>query len=130
MSDPVYPAVAGLRDSLAAHHTPTLNALKPAVASLASGPNAAKSASAVQQAEATAIEFEAAMLTSFVEPMLPSEDSLVWGGTGSSAWRGLFAQEVAAELARAGGIGLADMIRPSLLEQASEQASPFKNGDA
>ena len=78
-------------------------------------------------AEATAVEFEAAMLTSFIEPMLPSEESPVWGGTGASAWRGLFAQEVAAELARAGGIGLAEVVSPALMERATVE--PALNTD-
>lgn len=64
--------------------------------------------------DALATQFEAAMLTSFVEPLLPAEDSEMWGGPSGSLWRGLFAQEIAAEIAEAGGVGLADMVRPVL----------------
>lgn len=71
------------------------------------------------RADAAAVEFEAAMLTSFIEPLLPDADSTIWGGTGASAWRGLFAQEVAAELARAGGLGIAEAVRPALTSAAA-----------
>lgn len=54
-------------------------------------------------------EFEAAMLTPLVEAMLPPEDAAVWG-EGGGMWRGLFAAELGAGIARAGGIGLAAMV--------------------
>lgn len=94
----------------------------PVAAADGAAKDGALAAARLARAEAAAVEFEAAMLTSFVEPMLPSEDNEVWGGTGAHAWRGLFARELAAEMAAAGGIGLADLVRPSLVAAASGTA--------
>jgi hypothetical protein len=54
--------------------------------------------------------FEAAMLSPLVKAMLPPEDSAVWGGSGGSTWRSFYARELAAEIARSGGIGIADIV--------------------
>lgn len=121
MPDPLAP-VAGLSDLRAAAARP-LNPLHAELSPLSRAP-APSGEAARARAEATAVAFEAAMLTSFVEPMLPGADSAVWGGTGANAWRGLFAQEIAAEIARAGGIGLADTVRPVLLQSASASPAP------
>lgn len=61
-------------------------------------------------------DFEAAMLAPLMEAMLPDERSAFWGGGGGRAWRGLFAQEIAAEIARAGGIGLAGAVDDVIAE--------------
>ncbi len=63
--------------------------------------------------------FEASVLQPMLAAMLPPEDSAAWGGgTGSSAWRGLFAEAVAAELARGGGIGIAGPVDAALADRA------------
>jgi Rod binding domain-containing protein len=77
----------------------------------------------VQPAEVAALgrEFEAAMLTPLVESMMPSGENAVWGERGA-IWRGLFAQEVAAEIARAGGVGIADMAARAMARNEGDAA--------
>jgi len=57
-------------------------------------------------------QFEGFVLRSFVESMLPSEASSYFGeGTAGDVWRSMMAEEIGNELARNGGIGIADSIR-------------------
>jgi hypothetical protein len=88
-------------------------------------------AAALRAARARAPEspgeaFEAAMLVPFVAAMLPPEDSEIWGGTGGAMWRGLFADALAADVARAGGIGLAGMVDRTI---AAHTDPTTKDGD-
>lgn len=54
--------------------------------------------------------FEAMVLGQMVETILPDAESVFGGGSAGSIWKGFLAQEIGAELARAGGIGIADMV--------------------
>lgn len=65
-------------------------------------------------------QFEAMTLQKFVEAILPAR-SEAWFGKGfaGDTWKSFLAQQVAAELARAGGIGIARMI---------ERAHPGEGG--
>ncbi|MEF2550832.1 rod-binding protein [Aurantimonas sp. A2-1-M11] len=57
-------------------------------------------------------QFEGFVLRSFVESMLPSEASSYFGeGTAGEVWRSMMAEEIGNELAKNGGIGIADSIR-------------------
>ncbi|MFT0893126.1 rod-binding protein [Pseudochelatococcus sp. G4_1912] len=65
-------------------------------------------------------QFEALTLQKFVEAMLPKESSSWYGdGFAGDTWKSMLAQQVAAELARGGGIGIARML---------EHAHPAKEG--
>jgi hypothetical protein len=56
--------------------------------------------------------FEAMALSTFVESMLPSRGDAVFGeGTSGRIWKGMMAEKIAAQLAEAGGIGIADQMR-------------------
>ncbi|WP_416186596.1 rod-binding protein [Fulvimarina uroteuthidis] len=56
-------------------------------------------------------QFEAFALRSFVESMLPSEATNFFGaGTAGNIWRSMMAEQLGNQLARGGGIGIADMI--------------------
>ncbi|KQT45163.1 hypothetical protein ASG43_12785 [Aureimonas sp. Leaf454] len=56
-------------------------------------------------------QFESFMLRSFVEEMLPSENSAFFGdGTAGNIWKSMLAERIGEEMAAAGGIGIAEMI--------------------
>ncbi len=56
-------------------------------------------------------QFEGFVLQSFVEHMLPKEDSTYFGeGTAGAIWRSMLAERIGAEMAESGGIGVAEMI--------------------
>lgn len=56
-------------------------------------------------------QFEGFVLRSFVESMLPSGDSEFFGkGTAGDIWRSMLAEHIGNEIAKGGGIGIADMI--------------------
>lgn len=52
--------------------------------------------------------FEAMALASFVETMLPSQaDTFFGGGTAGQVWRSMLAEQIARQMADAGGLGIA-----------------------
>lgn len=56
------------------------------------------------------LQFEAFVLQSFIEPMLPSSEGVYGGGTAGSFWKSMLAEKLAAEMAKSGGIGIAKHI--------------------
>lgn len=58
-------------------------------------------------------QFEAFVLQTFVQAMLPEDGEAVFGrGTAGSVWKSMLAEHIAGELARSGGIGIADSLAP------------------
>jgi peptidoglycan hydrolase FlgJ len=56
-------------------------------------------------------EFEAFVLQSFVETMLPKDAESVFGsGTAGDVWKGMLAEKIGAEIAQSGGIGIAEQL--------------------
>lgn len=57
------------------------------------------------------VKFEAMVLQTFVERMLPQDAENVYGsGLSGQMWKSFMAQEMATEIAKRGGIGIADRI--------------------
>ncbi len=57
------------------------------------------------------VKFEAMVLQSFVQSMLPNEAEQVYGqGVAGEMWKSLMAQEIAGTMAARGGIGIADRV--------------------
>lgn len=57
------------------------------------------------------MRFEALVLESFMQSMLPAENDAVFGGgLSGEMWRGLLAQQLGETLAKRGGIGIAERI--------------------
>lgn len=55
--------------------------------------------------------FEAMIMSTFVESMLPKSSEAVFGsGSAGEIWRSMFAQQIALQIANAGGIGIADQL--------------------
>ncbi len=56
-------------------------------------------------------QFEAVVLRSFVESMMPAKNEVAFGkGTAGQIWKGLLADEIGQAVARAGGIGIAKQV--------------------
>jgi Rod binding domain-containing protein len=59
-------------------------------------------------------QFEAVMLRSMVEDMLPKDSSAIYGeGTAGNIWRSMQADFISQELSKAGGVGIAKMLNKS-----------------
>lgn len=57
------------------------------------------------------VEFEAMVLQTFLESMLPKDSESVYGaGLAGDMWKSLMAQEMSRAMADAGGIGIADRV--------------------
>jgi hypothetical protein len=56
-------------------------------------------------------QFEAVVLRSFVESMMPPKSEAVFGrGTAGQIWKGLLADEIGSAMARSGGLGIAKQV--------------------
>ena len=65
------------------------------------------------------------MLSPMIAAILPPEDSSVWGGNAGKLWRGLYADEIAAATAWAGGVGIAALIDAAV----ASRSEPTQGGD-
>lgn len=78
------------------------------------------------------VQFEALLLQNMIEAMMPENAEAVFGsGTAGNVWKSMLAEKVAAEIARAGPLGIAKEIAAA--EKTSADAvSPTKTkaGDA
>lgn len=69
------------------------------------------------------VEFEAFVLQSFIEAMLPKNAESVFGsGTAGGIWKSMLAEKLGAELARSGGIGIAQTIAASKAASGPDNA--------
>lgn len=77
---------------------------------------------AASKAKSPGEEFEAMILTQFVETMLPDDAEMVFGkGSAGEIWKSMLAEQVATQLAASGGVGIADMIEDSLNQAKPNQ---------
>lgn len=78
-------------------------------------------------------KFEGFILQSFVESMLPKDSEALFGaGTAGEIWRSMLAEGLASQLAKTGGIGIADMLSNTGPESAetAEAAETAERADA
>ena len=98
----------------------------PFVAALESVPaprsGVAPGAAAPSHAPSVGTAFEAATLTTFISHLLPSDDSLVWGGSAGKLWRGVFAEHLATEVAESGGVGIAEILDRMIAERIGDRS--------
>jgi len=70
-------------------------------------------------------KFEAMMLQSFLQSMLPTESEAVYGeGLAGDMWRSMLAEQIAGVMAERGGIGVADRILTGHYDRMANAASP------
>lgn len=72
-----------------------------------------------------AVELEGVFLNTLVSEMFKGleTDSMFGGGYAEETWRGMMSEQYAAEMAKAGGIGIADQMVAALIE--TQQAMPM-----
>ncbi|MCG6121767.1 MAG: rod-binding protein [Microvirga sp.] len=76
-------------------------------------------------------QFEAFVLRNFVETMLPDDSSAAFGsGTAGDIWKGMLADKIADEMARAGGIGIAEQLARSHPDGGAERGERRSGDDA
>jgi len=63
-----------------------------------------------KQVPETYRKFEAMVLQNFIKTMLPESDEIYGKGSSGEIWRGMMAEQIANEIAREGGIGIADKL--------------------
>jgi len=132
------PVMATARDTLGGLGGPGGLGLRGALAAggslgtpAASGVGAAGNAGAAKdvraKARAQAEDFEAVFLNSMFSEMMTGIDGEgpFGGGTGVSVWRSFLTEEYAKSYAKAGGIGLADDVYRSLIQQQEASLKPI-----
>ncbi|MCB8823464.1 rod-binding protein [Microvirga rosea] len=71
-------------------------------------------------------QFEAFVLQSFIESMLPKDADATFGkGTAGGVWRSMLAEQIGAQVAKAGGIGIASKLLAGKV--ADKGNSPLKS---
>lgn len=71
-------------------------------------------------------QFEAFVLQSFIQSIMPKEASSVFGeGTAGEVWKSMLAEKIAMQVAEAGGVGIAKVIGPG---KAGESVQPSEEG--
>jgi hypothetical protein len=71
-------------------------------------------------------DFEAFVLQSFIAEMLPKDAQGIYGqGVAGEMWRGILAQQLGKEIARAGGIGIAKAISKAHPAAARRRPDPM-----
>lgn len=69
------------------------------------------------------VQFEAYVLQSFIQSILPQNATEVFGeGTAGEVWKSMLAEKMAMQMAQSGGIGIAKMIAPKRDADASAPA--------
>jgi hypothetical protein len=69
-------------------------------------------------------KYEAFVLSSFVETMLPKDSETLFGaGTAGEIWKSMLAEGLGTQLARAGGIGIADMLSSAFRDKEAATAA-------
>jgi peptidoglycan hydrolase FlgJ len=72
-------------------------------------------------AAAAAKKFEAFVLQSWLEVLLPKEESGAFGSGGAgNVWRSMMAEQLGAQIASAGGFGLQKLIAPATKSDATK----------
>lgn len=70
-------------------------------------------------------DFEAFVLQSFIESMLPKNAASVFGkGNTGDIWKSMLAGQIGAQIAKAGGVGIARTLARSLDADAAAQRRP------
>ena len=108
------PGGPGVRGALAGGSLGT-----PTLSGVGAAGNAGASKDVRAKARAQAEDFEAVFINSMFSEMMTGIDGEgpFGGGTGVSVWRSFLTEEYAKSYAKAGGIGLADDVYRSLLQQ-------------
>ena len=100
---------------MAAHVAPTLT---PAATAALAGVDSKTVASRGGKARAVAEDFEAVFLNNMFQQMFTSVGNGPFsGGPGAEIWRSFLTDEYSKAFVKAGGIGIADQVQSTLLEQ-------------
>jgi Rod binding domain-containing protein len=69
--------------------------------------------------------FEAMALSTFIEAALPQDGSAVFGaGTAGGVWKSMLAEQIAMQMAKSGGIGIADQLAAQAQRTPEATAGP------
>jgi peptidoglycan hydrolase FlgJ len=67
-------------------------------------------------------KFEASILSTFVNSMLPSDSEEVYGkGSAGDFWKGMMAEKISDEMSKSGGIGIAEQMYSQALDRLQRQ---------
>ena len=129
-------AGAGFTDSLAAEATAPAAAPQAAAETVAPQdvrkPVPKASAAATDKAAAAYRQFEAMALSNMLEAAMPGDDNFFGKGVAGSTWKSMMIDQIASELAKHGGVGIAselaraDARHATAQNAAADQSAPAK----
>lgn len=75
-------------------------------------------------------KFEATILQSFVNTMMPKDSEAVYGkGSAGEFWQSMMSEQIADQMSKAGGIGIAEQVFKQSLERMRHDAAPNATTD-
>jgi Rod binding domain-containing protein len=80
----------------------------------------------IARARQAAQEFEAVAIGQFLAPMFDTVDTsntLFGGGAGEQQWKPMLTEEIAKQIARAGGLGIADTVLQQMLRTQEQRST-------
>jgi hypothetical protein len=107
-------AAAGVADDVPAFETIVRHAAEEPVSRPAPSSQAGSSATAASKQANALRQFEAFVLQSFVQSMLPKASATLFGkGTAGEVWRSMLAEKIGQQIAQSGTVGIAERIAAS-----------------
>ena len=120
-------AGAGFTDSLAAEETASTRSPEPAATTVVQQdvrkPVPKTGDAATDKAAATYRQFEAMALANMLESAMPSDNTFFGEGVAGDTWKSMLVDQIAGEMAKHGGVGIADQLSRS---QAGRSAAPCR----
>jgi Rod binding domain-containing protein len=101
---------------------PTPTTLRPPVPSTRLGPSGPADLTKIAKA---AQDFEAMAIGQLLQPMFDTVDTAhgaFGGGDGEEAWKPMLVQEIAKQIAKSGGLGLAKPVYDAMLRMQEDQS--------
>jgi len=75
-------------------------------------------------------KFEASILSTFVNSMMPKESEDVYGkGSAGEFWKSMMSEKIADELSKKGGVGIAEQMYSQAMRRAENNVNPTTNDD-
>jgi Rod binding domain-containing protein len=92
----------------------------------------AKAAAAQSSATKTLRQFEAQVISTFIEQMMPQANANTFGdGMAGGVWRSMLSEQIAGQIAKAGGLGIREKVAAALAARAGDPSGqPALTADA
>ncbi len=85
----------------------------------------------LEEIDAAAKDFESMFVTEMLQPMFETvgTDAFFGGGEGEDTWKGMMIEQYSKEIGKAGGLGLSDAIKASMIQMQETADKAAQTGN-